>query len=121
MLAILTKIKSNEIAIFQDALKYYASFLKTSIENQQQFNNSVVANFIVTHSKYEFHIANDLWREFNKKLDRIPQPLNSTLKLSYYKADTLKNALLNYQVELPTTNLDRAIIERLKQPLIQQT
>ncbi len=113
MLAILKNIKSNEIAIFQDALKYYVSRIKYIIEITTDHQKEIY--------KYDFSIANDLWLELNKKLERTPQPLNSTIKLSYHKAITLKKALLLYQVELPTTNLDRAIIERLKQPLIQQT
>lgn len=113
MLVILKNIKSNEISIFQDALKYYVNVLVFVVENQQQF---------VKHlAKYDFSIANELWLDFNKKLERIPQPINSTIKLSYHKAATLKKALIAYQSELPTTNLDRAIIERIKQPLMQLT
>lgn len=135
MLAILKNIKSNEIAIFQDALYHYAETLKFIIEKQQQYINTStiytktnIENIItkyqdiyLEHLKYELHISNDLWREFNKKLDKNPQPLNSTIKLTFHLANTLKHALLSYQVELPVTSLNRAIIERLKQPLIQQT
>ncbi len=114
MLAILKNIKSNEIAIFQDALKHYAYKLHAIVENTHLVSNNEL-------SKYEFYIANDLWIEFVKKMQRTPQPINSTIKLSYYKANTLKKALQIYQLELPTTSLNCAIIERLKQPLIQQT
>lgn len=134
MLAVLKKLKGNELAIFQDALKHYANVLQYVVENQQQINkestgyNTGVDSLLsgyrkigLQHHKYNFYIANDLWREINKKLDRSPQPLHTKLKLSYYKASVLKNALQGYQVELPTTSEDRAIIERLKQPLLQQT
>lgn len=127
MLAILPKIKINEIVIFQDALKNYVDSIRFIVENQQQQeidpNDLSLAYWIKKNDilKYEFSIANDLWRTFNKKIEKLPQPINSTIKLSYHEAATLKKALLSYQVDLPTTNLDRAIIERLKKPLLQQT